>query len=120
MSETITLHLPDRLAASARAVATQTERHLEDVLLEWLDRAATEVPLELLPDAHVLAIRDYEMAHDQQEQLSQLLVRQREGMLTTQERGELEEILDVYRRGMVRKAQAISIAVARGLQPPLS
>jgi hypothetical protein len=120
MSKTITLSLPDPLVASARAVATQTERRIEDVLIEWLDRAATEVPVELLADDQVLALRDYELMPDQQEQLSELLGHQREGLLTAQERGQLEQLLGVYRRGMVRKAQALSVAVARGLQPPLS
>ncbi|PDW02274.1 hypothetical protein [Candidatus Viridilinea mediisalina] len=119
MSETIILNLPDPLVARARAVATQTERHLEDVLLEWLDRAATDVPIELLPDAQILALRDDELSRDQQEQLSRLLERQREGLLTAPERVQLQELLGLYRRGMVRKAQALSIAVARGLQTPV-
>jgi hypothetical protein len=29
-------------------------------------------------------------------------------------------LMGIYRRGMVRKAQALKVAVDRGLQPPLS
>jgi hypothetical protein len=32
----------------------------------------------------------------------------------------LEDLLQIYRRGMVRKAQAHKVAVERGLQPPRS
>ncbi len=47
MGEIVLLELPESLARSARAVAQQTQRSVESVLLEWLDRAATELPVEL-------------------------------------------------------------------------
>ena len=120
MSETITLDLPELLIESARAVPAQTHRRIEDVLIEWLDRAATDVPIELLSNEQVLALRDLQMEDDQQAQLSDLLAAQREGRLTPDERGQLDTLMGVYRRGMVRKAQALKVAVDRGLQPPLS
>ena len=120
MSETITLDLPEQLVESARAIATQTHRRVEDVLIEWLDRAATEIPVELLPDEQVLALRDLQMEHGQQASLSDLLARQQEGTLTADERRQLDALLGTYRRGMVRKAQALKVDVDRGLQPPLS
>jgi hypothetical protein len=120
MSEIVTLEIPDALAQSARAVAEQTHRRVEDVLIEWLDRAATEIPVELLPDDQVIALRDTQMDDAQQAELSELLARQREGLLTSAERGQLESLMGIYRRGMVRKAHALKVAVDRGLQPPLS
>jgi Uma2 family endonuclease len=62
MSERLRLELPDTLVRSARAVATQTNRRLEEVLLEWLDRAAAEIPVDQLPDDQVLTLRDLQMA----------------------------------------------------------
>lgn len=120
MSETITLDLPESLVESARAVAAQTHRRIEDVLIEWLDRAATDVPVEMLPDDQVLALRDLQLEQGQQAKLSDLLARQREGALTAEERGQLDTLMGVYRRGMVRKAQALKVAVDRRLQPPLT
>jgi predicted transcriptional regulator len=120
MSETVTLELPDTLAKSVRAVAEQTHRRVEDVLIEWLDRAAAELPIELLPDDEVLALRDMQMDDAQQAALSELLGRQREGELTEDERARLDDLMGIYRRGMVRKAQALKVAVDRGLQRPLS
>ena len=120
MGEIVTLELPEPLAQSARAVARQTQRSVEAVLLEWLDRAATELPVELLPDDQVLALRDIQLSADQQEALSDLLARQREGGLTGVERTQLDSLLALYRRGLVRKAQALKVAVDRGLQLPLN
>ena len=119
MGEIVTLELPESLARSARAVARQTRRSVESVLLEWLDRAATELPVELLPDDQVLALRDLQLGADEQAALSELLARQREGILTGVERTQLDNLFALYRRGLVRKAQALKVAVDRGLQPPL-
>jgi hypothetical protein len=38
MAEQVILNLPDHLARQVRAVADSTQRGLEEVLLEWLDR----------------------------------------------------------------------------------
>ena len=86
MGEIVMLELPESLARSARAVARQTQRSVESVLLEWLDRAATELPVELLPDDQVLALRDLQLGAEEQAALSELLGRQREGILTGVER----------------------------------
>jgi hypothetical protein len=119
MGEIVTLELPEPLAKSAHAVARQTQRSVEAVLLEWLDHAATELPTELLPDDQVLALRDLQLSAEQQEALSDLLARQREGALTGAERVQLDSLLALYRRGLARKAQALKVAVDRGLQAPL-
>jgi hypothetical protein len=120
MTETVTLELPEEVARQARAVAERTHRRLEDVLLEWLGQVATDVPVSSLSDAQVLALRDLQMDDSQQRELGELLARQREETLDGADQVRLEELLATYRRGMVRKAQALREAVARGLQPPLS
>ncbi|NTU84753.1 MAG: hypothetical protein HGA45_36215 [Chloroflexales bacterium] len=51
MSEVVTLELPDSLVRSARTIAERSNRRVEDVLVEWLDRSAREVPVELLSAA---------------------------------------------------------------------
>ena len=119
MGHYVTLDLPPELAERAQAVAAQSHRRVEDVLLEWLGRAATDVPVDLLPDEQVLAMRDQQMSEDLQRELGALLARQREASLDGVERHRLNELMDIYRRGMVQKAQALKVAVDRGLQPPL-
>jgi hypothetical protein len=36
------------------------------------------------------------------------------------QRQRLDELMQVYRHGWVRKAQALQVAVQRGLRPPLN
>lgn len=120
MSEIVRLELPEQVALRAKEMATRTHRRLEDVLVEWLDRAAAEPPVESLPDEQVLALCDLQMDAGQQEELGDLLARNREGQIDEAERGRLEELMLVYRRGLVRKARALKVAVERGLRPPLN
>ena len=118
VSEVVILELPEPLVQSARAIAEHSSRRVEDVLVEWLDRAAADVPVDVLPDEQVLELRDLQMDDESQEELAALLARQREQRLPDAERVRLGELLATYRRGMVRKAQALKVAVDRGLQPP--
>lgn len=119
MSTVVTLELPHDLAERAQRIAEQTRRSVEEVLLDWLGRGATETPVELLTDEQVLALRDIQMSADEQAELSALLARQREGTLDLDGRDRLDHLMQTYRRGMILKAQAIRVAVERGLQPPL-
>jgi len=119
MGQTVSLDLPPDLAQRAAAVAQQTHRRVEDVLLEWLGRAARDVPIESLPDDQVLALANREMNNSEQRELSALLSSQREGTLDEAARRQLDKLMASYRRGMVEKAQALKVAVERGLRSPL-
>lgn len=120
MAEVITLELPEKIAYSARDVAMRTHRRLEDVLVDWLDQSAAELPVEFLPDEQILALCDLQMNDEQQEELSDLLEANREGLLTRSKQTRLDELMHSYRRGLVRKALAWKVAVARGLRSPLN
>ena len=119
MSESVTLNLPDDVARLAHAVAARTQRPVEEVLLDWLGRGVAETPVDLLSDEQVLALVDGGMVEFEQDELSDLLARQREGELDAAGRERLAALLRTYRSGMTRKAQATAVAVARGLRPPL-
>jgi hypothetical protein len=56
------------------------------------------------------------METDQNEELSHLLARNREGQLDEVERQRLDELMQVYRAGLLRKAQALKVAVEKGLR----
>ena len=60
------------------------------------------------------------MAADLQDELSGLLSDAREDTLDAAERARLDELMAVYRRGMVEKARAWRQAVARGLRKSLN
>jgi hypothetical protein len=118
LTQTVTLELPLELVQRAIAAAARTGRRYEDVLVEWMTRAESSW-LEDLSDKQVLAACDVNLPDEEQEQLSDLLRRQREGDLQPVEKAQLEQLLEAYRRGLVRKAQALRAAVSRGLRPPL-
>ncbi|MHC5773331.1 hypothetical protein [Nostoc sp.] len=60
------------------------------------------------------------METQQQEVFSELLARHREGQLNDAEVRQLDELMQVYRRGLVSKARALKVAVERGLKPALN
>jgi hypothetical protein len=99
-------------------VAERTQKSVEDVLVEWLTKAAAELPVEVLNDTQVLALCDIEMEPEQQTELSQLLAKNREGTITLPERQRLDALMQRYRRGLLRKAEAWKTAVSRGLKSP--
>ena len=119
MSEIITLELPQNVLRSAQEVASRTSRRVEDVLVEWIDKAAADVLVESLSAEGVLSLCDTQMTEADQEALSLLLAQNREGQLSEAERHQLDSLMTLYRRGLVRKAPAWKEAVARGLKKPL-
>jgi predicted transcriptional regulator len=119
MSNTFTIDLPSEIAERAREVAARTNRPLEAVLVEWLGSASVDLPIESRSDAEVLAISESQLSEAQQAALSDLLRGQNAGDLTLQERVQLDELLDIYRVGMLRKSHALKVAVERGLRPRL-
>lgn len=119
MSETITLELPSELAHQARELAAATNRRLEDAVVDWIGKAVVDPPIELLPDAEVLALCDATLEDARQEELSKLLTQMREGRLSGSEQVRLDQLMAVYRRGLVLKAKALKEAVDRGLRSRL-
>ncbi len=120
MAEIVTLELPETLAQRAKEIAVFTHRQLEDVLIEWIDHAIADLPVESLPDEQVLALCDLQMASQQQEVFSDLLARNQEAQLNQVEVRQLDELMQIYRHGLVRKARALKVAVTRGLKPALN
>ncbi|MCP5100232.1 MAG: hypothetical protein GY943_32165 [Chloroflexi bacterium] len=116
----ITLQIPNSLATKAQSVALQTKRPVEDVLVEWLNNAAEKVSLNTLGDDQIIALTNHVMDADQQAKLSTLLARKREEALIPVEKQTLDALMAIYRQGLVQKAEALKIAVERGLIPPLS
>ena len=119
MSQTITLKVSDHVAEVAANVAARNRQRLEDVLTDWLEQSFSNVPVEWLPDDDVMALTDLQLSDEHQRQLSELLEKNREGQLSTVERVRLDELMRVYEHGLLRKAQALRIAVQRGLREPL-
>lgn len=120
MNEIVTLELPKHVVRSARAVAERTHRRVEEVLVDWIDQAAAEVPVDCLSDEEILSLCDGQLTDEDQEEISFLLARNSEGQLDDTNRTRLDALMQTYRRELVRKAQAWKVAVARGLRTALT
>jgi len=120
MTETITLELPEKITASAQQLALRTQRRFEDVLLDWLNRGASAIPVDMLSEDQIRALAESELTNDLQIELSDLLHLDREGMLDYVGQMRLDELMRAYRTGLLRKAEAIKIAVERGFRAPLN
>lgn len=120
ISEIVTLEPPEHMVRSARAVEARTHRRVEEGSVDWLDRSAEEVPVDSLSDEATLGLCDMQMADEDQKELSQLLARNREDQLDDTDRTRLDALMQMYRRGLVRKAKAWKVAVARGLRAALT
>jgi hypothetical protein len=111
MVRSVTININEDIERSARAVAARTGRRL--------DRYAADMPLDTLPDSRVLELSHAQMPDDQQRELSDLLALSREGELDERSLARLDELMLVYRQALKRKAEALHIAVKRGLRPPV-
>jgi len=119
MSEVLILEIPEDLARQVRALAEATNRRPEDVVVDWISQAVAEPPLQGLNDASLLALCEAMLEPDVQEELSDLLDRAGSGELEQAEQVRLDQLMTLYRRGLVLKARAWTEAVERGLRPPL-
>lgn len=79
----------------------------------------TERPVETLADEEVLALTELQLTREQQSRLNDLLERNREGGLDAGGQRQLDELMRAYEHGLLRKAQALRVAVQRGLREPL-
>ena len=117
MNTLVTLEIPEDVAREAQSVAQRTGQRLEDVLTQWLGKVAGDLPVESLSDERLLELCNLQMTDEQQAELSDLLALIREGQLNNQDHERLDALMYIYRKGMIRKAEALKVAVQRGLIP---
>ena len=79
----------------------------------------TERPVDMLLNEEVLALTKLQLPAEQQEMLSSLLARNQDDVLTAEERQQLDSLIRLYEGGLLHKAQALRVAVQRGLCGPL-
>jgi hypothetical protein len=120
MGELLTIKVSDHVARFASQVAIQRDLPVEEVLSDLLESAVNDIPVECLSDDEVLTLSEMNFPDEQDATLSDLLARQRENQLDSEGRRQLSEMMRSYERGLLRKAQALRVAVERGLREPLS
>jgi len=127
MSSQITLNLPDDILQKAELWAKRSGRPVGDLLAETIELSMRplgsphpeERPPSSWTDQEVLANADLEMPDTDDKRLSELLDRQKSGLLANGEQAELAGLMELYQLGLLRKAQALREAVRRGLREPL-
>jgi hypothetical protein len=125
--EQITLHLPAEILQRAHLLAQRAGRPVQEVLAEAVESSLRPLgpdpsegaAMKDRSDEEVLAAADAEMNPDADHRLSELLNEQQARTLTDLERSELNGLMEMYRHGLLRKAQALREAVHRGLREPL-
>ncbi|HUN09502.1 MAG TPA: hypothetical protein PLQ56_23055 [Aggregatilineales bacterium] len=116
----LTIQIPEAIEQEARQIAKRTQRPIEVIITQLLELGITEAPVSSLSDSRVLELCDQMMPADQQAEMSRLLDRNQNGEITSAELFQLDELLNTYQKGTLRKAEAWKVAVARGLRSPVS
>ncbi|MGB3310599.1 MAG: hypothetical protein WBG32_07830 [Nodosilinea sp.] len=128
MNTQVTITLPDEVYQRAQRFAHLANRDVASVLTDSILRSIPAVreealalaPIASLADDEVMALTQLQMEPEQDRQLSLLLDRQQDGSLLESERLDLQDLMQIYQEGLLRKATALSEAVKRGLIEPLS
>jgi hypothetical protein len=109
-------HLTPAEAARDNELRSQImqEYPSRDELDRWIEEDSDR--LAKLSDDEVLAMADSMMPQAQSDRLSVLLDKNREGQFEPGERQELNELMAVYRDGMLKKASGWAEAVRRRLR----
>jgi hypothetical protein len=124
----VTLPIPASVYDHARRTAEQTARPIEQVLVEYLEAAASESQDEPLPadeqaeldalarlsDDALWTIAREQMPLAAQARMQVLMDRNSRGQLSEAERQELEELVERGDRLTLRKAEAAALLTERG------
>lgn len=116
----LTLTVPDELLKRFQNNAELTGKTVETVIIEWLNLYSDETSIGLLSDEEVLALADMMLSDEQQVELDDLLEKNSEGQLDAFAKQRLDEMMEIHNQMLLRKAEALAIAVERGLRAPLS
>lgn len=120
MNQQITLTVSDNVWLYAKAVAAQKKQRIEEVLSDWLEKVSSEIDVEKLSDAEVIALAELKMPVEQQKLLDEFQEKNGEGALTNDEKRRFDALMEIYEDALLKKSQALRVAVERGLIPPIS
>jgi hypothetical protein len=127
MTIPVTINLPDEVYQRADRFARLANRDLASIITDTFvsslppisSKIDTLQPVGQMSDPAVLELANSSMPEPQDDRLSDLLAKQREGELTLEEPQELESLMQIYNEGWLRKTAGLVEAVKRGLMEPL-
>ena len=123
----VTISLPEDVYHRAQRFSQLINRDLASVLADTVGSSLPPLsePVEaLLPiaemsDQAVLDLAGSTLSAQQDQRLSELLAKQREGELVADEPQELAALMQLYNEGWLRKTAGLVEAVQRGLMSPM-
>ena len=128
MTTHVLLELSDETYLRAANLANLTQQDIQELLADtisnslpsWQTPTQAPITFDSLSDDEVLVLTQLELEPSTDARLSLLLDKQQSAEITDQERKELSRLMQQYQEGLLRKAQALSEAVKRGLRKPLA
>lgn len=120
-----TVNLPDRIARQVlRLAALQGQpasEYVAGIVEQELGEDTTEEDalLAALSNEDVLALADLRLSDDEDRRLHDLLEKNSDGTLTPGQRLELDELMQIYTDGTLKKAMGWAEAVRRKLREPI-
>jgi hypothetical protein len=123
----VTISLPEEVYQRAQRFSRLINRDLASVLADTVgsslpplsDQVETLPAIAELSDQAILDLAESMLSTQQDQRLSELLEKQREGELVGDDPQELEALMQVYNEGWLRKTAGLVEAVQRGLMSPL-
>lgn len=125
-NQTVNVRLPESLFQRLQHIAEITHRSVEDVLTTTVNAAlpaTSDIPTDLANDLAAMALFSDEslkasaqssLSAAQQKRLTQLTHAGGRRSLTEAENKELQSLLDLYDRAVLRRAKALAILAQRG------
>jgi hypothetical protein len=128
MSTQVRITLQDEIYRRAKQLAEMSNRKVEELLVQAIELSFSPVgepsedyqTVSRLSDKEVIELSERQMETKQDRRFSKLLDKQQAGTLSKREQSELLALTQVYQENLLRKAQALSEAVRRGLREPLT
>ncbi len=109
----VTINLPDRVFANLSNVADKSDRRIDEIIAEKIERDFSfdaenlANQITLCSDKEILELAEIQMSPKQDNRLSSLLNKQNETNLTAAEQKEVWELMDLNRLTTLKKAFAM-------------
>ncbi len=117
----VTISLPDRIFANLSSVAHKSHRQIDEIIVERIEREFSvdaeglASQIAVCSDKEILMLAELQMLPKQDSRLSNLLQKQGEEDLTTNEQKELWKLMELNRLTTLKKAFALREISRRSL-----
>lgn len=109
----VTISLPEKIFANLSSVASRSQRRIDEIIVEKIERDFTidikelEKQIAICSDQEVISLAEITMPANQDERLGELLNKQNAGNLNTVEQKEMWQLMEESRISTLKKAYAL-------------